>query len=1032
MDSSESWKLLEKPIDQFKSINQLNQQCKSMKTITFRLATFLKYSLIFTMLFSIGNLYAQNHRVSGTITHEGNPLLGATIMIKDTQRGTTTAMDGYFELLAQEDETLVVSYLGYETKEIPIQGRTTIDIELTAGADMLDAVEITGGYYSLDERTRTGNVVKVDTDQLQQQVIHSPMEALQGRVAGLEVQTRTGLSGQAPLVTLRGQSSLRGKLQTQPLYIIDGVPIDNTGLSSLSSIYDGAVGIDPLATLDPSLIESIEVLKDADATAIYGSRGANGVIIINTKRGQSGKTKFELQAETGVSWVGKFMKLMNTDEYLEMRREAFENDGVTPTESNAPDLLLWDQNRYTDWQKELIGGSAEFQKYQASMSGGNAQTSFLLSGGFQKEGTVFPGEFGFQNNNLHANINHRSINNKLRLNTSINYGYRKNNLFNAGIFVNNGIRLSPNAPALFDEDGNVNWELDEYGNPTFHNPMAGLANPNTMRMQSLQWNGNIQYQLIKGLDAKISIGLNQLKQNDKQLIYKKNTNPLYIATARSTTNQRLADRLHFIIEPQVHYSFSSKKHIISSLIGSTFQKNESKEVYLRGQGFFSEAQIGNISLAENRIVLRDAEIDYRYAALFGRIGYSYNNIHHLNLTGRRDGSSRFGEKNRFGNFGAIGYAWEFYKESFIQENLSWLSNGKLRGSYGITGSDNIGNYQYRTTYYKLARWPGSLSKGGIVPSRLHNPYYHWEKNTKFEIALDISFCKNRLALATSWFKERTGNQLIGFSLPSITGFTNVLGNLLATVQNTGLEFVLQTSPFQTENFSWTSNVNLTIPKNRLVDFPDLESSSYASQYEIGKSLGIQKLYHYTGINSETGKYSFEDVNGDGVLNNEDRILTVDLSRKFYGGWYNNIAYKNLKLSFLFEFVNQKSLNHVTAFGTPGGSANIPIEVLDRWREDNPHSKYQGYTQNYDPGFSNYMNSDASIINGYFIRMKSLSLNYQLPTALIKSLSLQQAQVYLNAQNLFTISSYKGYDAQNPRDLNLPALTSVNLGIKLTI
>src|SRR5699024_4356612 len=291
---------------------------------------------------------------------------------------------------------------------------------------------------------RTGNVAKVDTDQLEQQVIHCPMEALQGRVAGLEIETRTGLSGQAPIVTLRGESSLRGVLQNIPLYVIDGIAINNTGISPLSLVYEFAIGLDPLATLDPSIIESIEVLKDADATAIYGSRGANGVIIINTKRGQSGKTKFEVQAETGVSWVGKFMKLMNTEEYLEMRREAFENDGVEPTESNAPDLLLWDQNRYTDWQKELIGGNAEFQKYQASVSGGNAQTSFLLSGGFQKETTVFPGDFGFQNNNLHANINHTSQDNRLSLNTSINYGYRKSNLFNSVFFVENGIRMAPN------------------------------------------------------------------------------------------------------------------------------------------------------------------------------------------------------------------------------------------------------------------------------------------------------------------------------------------------------------------------------------------------------------------------------------------------------------------------------------------------------------------------------------------------------------------------------------------------------------
>src|SRR5690554_6724522 len=456
-----------------------------MKTITFRLVTYLKYSLIFTMLFSIGNLYAQSTYVSGTVTHNGEPLMGVVVHVKGTERGTVTDIEGQYALGLLIGEEVIFSHVGFQSQEIKFINETQIDVELVQDIQTLNAVEISG-YYSLEERSRTGSVTKVDTDQLDKQVVHSPMEALQGRVAGLEIETITGLRGQAPLVTLRGQSSLRGKLLTQPLYIIDGVPIDNSSIMPLSQIYNLNAGVDPLASLDPSLIESIEVLKDADATAIYGSRGANGVIIINTKRGQAGKTKFELQAETGVSWVGKFMKLMNTDEYLEMRREAFENDGVEPTESNAPDLLLWDQNRYTDWQKELIGGNAEFQKYQASVSGGDEQTSFLLSGGFQKEGTVFLGDFGFQSNNLLANINHRSKDNRLQLNTSINYGYRKSNLFNISSFVSNAISLSPNAPTLIDDQGNINWEIDEYGNPTFNNPMSGLANPSSTRMQSLQ------------------------------------------------------------------------------------------------------------------------------------------------------------------------------------------------------------------------------------------------------------------------------------------------------------------------------------------------------------------------------------------------------------------------------------------------------------------------------------------------------------------------------------------------------------------
>src|SRR5699024_8262390 len=331
-----------------------------------------------------------------------------------------------------------------------------------------------------------------------------------------------------------------------------------------------------------------------------------------------------------------------------------------------------------------------------------------------------------------------------------------------------------------------------------------------------------------------------------------------------------------------------------------------------------------------------------------------------------------------------------------------LSYGELRGSYGTTGSDNIGDYQYRDTYSQIRLRSGSLSNGGLIPSKLHNAYYQWEKNTKLELALDIGLWDDRVFLASNWFRERSGNQLLGLSLPSITGFNNVQGNFPALVENTGWEFVLQATPIKVSNFVWNSNLNLTIPKNRLVDFPDLESSSYASFYEIGKSLGIRKLYHYTGIAANTGKYTFEDVNKDGVLNSEDQKVIVDMSREFYGGWYNSFQYNSFTFSFLFEFVKQKGINPVSEFFTPVGATNSPKEVLDRWQSNNPNGKYQGYTQNWDSGFYDYTSSDEIIVDASFIRMKSFSLNYQLPHNTLQNLKLQQAQVYLNAQNLFTI------------------------------
>lgn len=683
--------------------------------------------LMALFLSGISSLNAQDRLIKGSVTHDGKHLNGVHVNNKSLGLNIFTDKKGFYEISGAAGDVLVFSYIGYETQEIIIKANNKIDVELQLEHTELDAVQLTTGYYSLKERTLTGNVTKISQKDFENQVVQSPLEALQGRVAGLEVQSMTGMSGQAPKVTIRGQTSIRGEISSQPLYVLDGVPINNKGIRTTNGIYDTETGLNPLATLNSSLIESIEVLKDADATAIYGSRGANGVIIINTKGGKPKETKFQMQAETGISWVGKFLKLMNTGQYLEMRREAFENDGVESTPANAPDLLLWDQNRYTDWQKELIGHHSEFQKYQGALNGGNDQTSFLLSGGFQKETTIFPGEYATQDNNLYANINHHSKDNKLHLTSSINYAYRKNNLFDAGLFVANGVRLSPNAPELFDSNENINWELDEFGNPSFINPLAGILNPNIIRMKTFQWNGGLSYELLDDLYLKVNIGINDLNIKNKQIRFKRNLNPLNQATGRSSTNVRNIERKHILVEPQINYIFKRDGHKVEALLGGTFQENEETELHVDALGYASESQVGNLALANEVNIITDRLTEYRYTAIFGRIGYSYANKYYLNLIGRRDGSSRFGTRNRFGNFGAVGGAWNFFKEAFTIDHLEWLNYGKLRASYGITGSDDIGDYQYLDLYQQIALYPGSLSLGGIIPQKLNNPYYQWEK-----------------------------------------------------------------------------------------------------------------------------------------------------------------------------------------------------------------------------------------------------------------------------------------------------------------
>lgn len=310
------------------------------------------------------------------------------------------------------------------------------------------------------------------------------------------------------------------------------------------------------------------------------------------------------------------------------------------------------------------------------------------------------------------------------------------------------------------------------------------------------------------------------------------------------------------------------------------------------------------------------------------------------------------------------------------------------------------------------------------------------KNKKLEIALDLGLLEDKLFLSANWYRERSGNQLITIQLPRITGFSGVEGNLDAVVQNTGWEFLIETSSFEENELSWKSSINLTIPKNKLVAFPDLESSSYATTYEIGKPLGIVKLLKYTGVDSETGLYSFEDVNNDGVLSNEDQIITKDLSRKFYGGWLNNFQYKNWGLDVLFEFVKQEGWSHLTDYGIPGGQVgtrkNAPIDYLNRWQSLGDNAAHQKFMQGYDMNSYYYRQSDQNITDASFIRLKSISLNYNFPDQILEKLSIQNARIYLNGQNLFTWTPYKGYDPQSPGVLQIPSLTSVHLGLKLTL
>jgi TonB-linked SusC/RagA family outer membrane protein len=649
--------------------------------------------------------------ITGKVTNEkGEPVTGAGIKVKGSSKGTVTNEKGEFQLdNLSADATLVISFIGYEPQEIKPAGKSYLQVQLKLSVSELDQVQ-TIAYGTTTKRLNTGDVSKITSEEIEKQPVSNVLAALEGRVPGLIITQANGLPGSTFKVQIRGQNSIAQG--SDPLFVIDGVPFapNNTPLTSIGSAL-GTGGASPFNSINMADIESVEVLKDADATSIYGSRGANGVVLITTKKGKVGKTQFNLNAYTGFSQITKGPNMMNTQQYLQMRHEAFTNDGVAPTVSTAPDLLLWDTTRYTDFKKLLIGGKAHTTDVQASVSGGTANTQFLIGGGYHHETTVFPGNLGDNRGSVHFNINHSSTDHKFELSLSAGYTSDKNNLI--GKDITSSLTLVPDLPALFDSTSNLVWRL---GGVRFNNPFGYLKQTYSDLTNNLISNLQLNYHMLPGLTLRTSLGYNTMESNELYLRPLSSTDPDLITTGISelgTGNART-----WIVEPQVEYIKKINKGKLDVLIGGTWQEQTNAGSSITATGYTSDALLQSISAASSLNVTNSFS-EYHYDAIFGRINYNWADKYIMNLSARRDGSSRFGPGKQFGNFGAIGAAWIFSNENFIKNSLPFLSFGKLRGSYGTAGNDQIRNYNYLDTW--SATYYPYQGVAGLYPTQLFNP-----------------------------------------------------------------------------------------------------------------------------------------------------------------------------------------------------------------------------------------------------------------------------------------------------------------------
>jgi len=988
-------------------------------------------------------------KVEGVVlSDQGQPLSGSSITIKATGRGTFTNEKGEFLLPSIPfNSELIISHVGYHTQIVlPKEGKY-LEVRMGPAINVLDAT-VVKGYYITSNRLNTGNVTTVKGDDIVKQPITDPILALEGRVPGLSISQTSGVPGAYSKIQLRGQNTFSsGKPVTanDPLYIVDGIPFSSQSLTSEfigGGIFQAPTtnngpgqGMSPFNNLNPADIESVEILKDADATAIYGSRGANGVILITTKKGRPGQSRVDINVYTGASRITRELNLLSTKQYLEMRREAISNDGLTeylvPEFASAfPDILIWDTTRYTDWQKVLINNNtARFTNAQINLSGGNTNTQFIISGGYSRQGTLFPGNYTDRKASLHAVITQASFNQRFHTQLSINYGNDNSNLPNQDL--TQYIILPPDAPALYDANGNLNW-MTYQSTATWNNPLAYTAARSKALAEYMAGNLVLSYNIVNGLEFKCNIGYSQQRMNQTILTpsdyYKPplNHDPNARSSAFSTSNNQ-----SWIIEPQVNYNRMVAKGLLELSAGSTFQENSRTSRAESGRGFSNNALISNIMAAAVKAIEGNNYSLYHYSAIFGRIGYNWSGKYIINLTGRRDGSSRFGPNKKFGNFGAVGAGWIFSKEKLIQSNISFLSFGKLRASYGVTGNDQIGDYQFLSTYS-----PNQYSYqniAGLNPTILSNPYFEWERVRKLEGGLELGLLKDALFVTVSYYRNRTDNQLVGYPLPAITGFSSVQANFPALIQNTGWELTLHTKIFNTKNFTWNSYFNLSIPQNKLVKYPGIQNTPYKYLYAVGQPLSSRYLFRYIGVGPQTGIYQFLSKSVDGNPSiPDDFYISKSLSQSYFGGVQNIFSYKGFQLDILIQFIRQVGLNYLQTFPMPGTDQNQPTEILNRWQKPGDASSIQQFSMGVNfqvsQAYSNLIASDKIISDASYVRFKNVSLSYQLTPAWLKRAHFENARIYIQCQNLFTITKYKGLDPET-QGLNLPPLRTITGGFQ---
>ena len=963
-----------------------------------------KLTIFLAFLLFAGFQVAAQMQISGTVTsaEDGLSIPGVSVVVKGNETiGTTTDIDGKYSLtVPSEAQALVFTFVGMKAQEVIIGGRSVIDVQLEE--EVLEMDEVVVVAYGVQKKASfTGSASTVKTEKLEKKPVTSFEKALQGNLAGVQVNATSGQPGASTSIRIRGTGSINAG--NEPLYVVDGVPIISGDLYDEND-FDFNFSTNALSSFNPEDFESVTVLKDAAATAIYGSRASNGVILITTKSGKAGDTKINFSYQTGFSTrTNQIFDVLNRDEYKEYRYESLVNAGTPTYEAQAEVDSYGDTD--TDWVKEVLKGGRS-DDIQLSAKGGNEKTQFYISGGyFNQEGIVI--ESGLKRYTFRTSVDNQATK-RLKIGAKVTASYSEQyNSLGAGAYADpvTSMYFVPPTEPIYNEDGSYNQVIEANLN---YQPVA-VANLDELSITYTRGLGTVyaEYDIIEGLKYKINYGMDWiLTQNDDYRNPNCPTGDTYGGLLYKASIERYVQTVTNTLS--YHKTFN-ENHNLSLLAGQEAQSSETNILTATGNNFPTDQVRTLASAAEPRSVYSSIE-GYSLASYFANMNYDYLGKYYLSASFRRDGSSRFGADNRWANFWSVGFAWRITEESFI--DISFLDNLRLKGSYGTSGNSDIGNYAARGLYSYGYSYDGNP---GSAPYQLQNPELKWEKNKNWDIGLDIGVLNNRINLTVDYYYRTTSDLLLEVPISKTTGFEDIWQNI-GSMLNRGFEFELNTVNLNGE-LKWFTDFNIAFNHNEVLELNNGEDIIKDTHYMIREGESFYSFWkqEWAGVNPADGSPMWRTSDGDIVSNIGDADFQImgDAIPDFTGGFTNRFEYKGVDLSIFFNFsygndIYNNSKRYLLHDGA-GGISNGSAEILDRWQEPGDVTEVPKLIAGGNNNSSNH--SSRYIEDGSYLRLKTVSLGYTFPSKITDKVKLNTLRIYARGENLYTWTEFSGLDPE---------------------